>query len=139
MNIPEELLYTREHEWVKVEGQQARIGITDFAQHHLGDIVFVELPEIDTELEVSEELAVIESVKAVSPVYSAVAGTVTEANTELEEAPEKLNEEPYENWIAVVEMSNPDDLQALMNAADYEQFCIEEEERMQQEMDEEGN
>ncbi|MEN6463144.1 MAG: glycine cleavage system protein GcvH [Syntrophomonas sp.] len=139
MNILQELLYTREHEWVKVEGRQARIGITDFAQSHLGDIVFVELPELDTEIEAAGEIAVIESVKAVSPVYSAVTGTVAEANTELEEAPEKLNEEPYENWIAVVEMSNPDDLQTLLSAAEYEQFCLEEEQRMEQEMEQEGN
>jgi glycine cleavage system H protein len=139
MRIPEDLLYTKEHEWIKVEGQQARIGITDFAQYHLGDIVFVELPEIDTEVEAAGEVAVIESVKAVSPVYSAVAGTVAEVNTELEEAPERLNEEPYENWIAVVEMSNSDHLQTLLSPADYEQFCIEEEERMEQEMEQEGD
>lgn len=128
MRIPEDLLYTKEHEWVKVEGQKAWIGITDFAQHHLGDIVFVELPEIDTEVEVGGSVAVIESVKAVSSVYTAVAGTVAEANTELEEAPEKLNEEPYENWITVVAMSNPDDLKALLGPADYEQMCLEQEE-----------
>ncbi|MGI5912387.1 MAG: glycine cleavage system protein GcvH [Syntrophomonadaceae bacterium] len=139
MNIPDELLYTREHEWIKVEDQLAKIGITDFAQHHLGDIVFVELPELDSEVEASEEIAVIESVKAVSPVYSAVAGKVVEANTELEEAPEKLNEEPYENWIALVEISNPDDLQALLSPAEYEQFCLEEEQKMQQELEQEGN
>lgn len=138
MNIPEELLYTREHEWVRIEGQKVWIGITDFAQEHLGDIVFVELPELDTEVEAAGEIAVIESVKAVSSVYTAVAGMVAEANVELEEAPEKLNEEPYENWIAVVEMKNPDELQILLSAAEYEQFCIEEEERMQQEMEQEG-
>lgn len=139
MRIPDDLLYTREHEWVKVEGRQARIGITDFAQFHLGDIVFVELPELDTEVEAAGEIAVIESVKAVSPVYSAVAGTVAETNTELEDAPEKLNEEPYENWIAIVEMSSPDDLQTLLSPDDYEQFCIEEEQRMQEEMEQEGD
>lgn len=128
MRIPEDLLYTKEHEWVKVEGQKAWIGITDFAQHHLGDIVFVELPELDTEVQVGGSVAVIESVKAVSSVYSAAAGTVVEANTELEEAPEKLNEEPYENWITVIEMSNPDDLKGLLGAAEYEQFCREQEE-----------
>lgn len=128
MRIPEELLYTKDHEWVKVEGQKVWIGITDFAQEHLGDIVFVELPEVDTEVEAGTSVAVIESVKAVSSVYSAVAGTVAEANAELEEAPEKLNEEPYENWILAVEMSNPDGLQGLMNAAAYEQLCLQQEE-----------
>jgi glycine cleavage system H protein len=128
MRIPEELLYTKDHEWVKVEGQKVWIGITDFAQEHLGDIVFVELPEVDTEVEAGGSVAVIESVKAVSSVYSAVAGTVAEANAELEEAPEKLNEEPYENWILTVEMSNPDGLQGLMNAAAYEQLCLQQEE-----------
>ncbi|HCF72101.1 MAG TPA: glycine cleavage system protein GcvH [Syntrophomonas sp.] len=128
MRIPEELLYTKDHEWVKVEGQKVWIGITDFAQEHLGDIVFVELPEVDTEVEAGNSVAVIESVKAVSSVYSAVAGTVAEANAELEEAPEKLNEEPYENWILAVEMSNSDGLQGLMNAAAYEQLCLQQEE-----------
>ena len=128
MRIPEELLYTKDHEWVKVEGQKVWIGITDFAQEHLGDIVFVELPEVDTEVEAGNSVAVIQSVKAVSSVYSAVAGTVAEANAELEEAPEKLNEEPYENWILAVEMSNSDGLQGLMNAAAYEQLCLQQEE-----------
>lgn len=127
MRIPAELLYSRDHEWIKVEGQKAWIGITDYAQHHLGDIVFVELPEIDTEVEIGGSLAVIESVKAVSSVYSAVTGMVAEANEELEEAPEKLNEDPYESWVAVIEMSNPDELKNLLNAADYEKLCQEEE------------
>lgn len=133
MRIPQELLYTREHEWIKVEGQRAWIGITDYAQHNLGDIVFVELPELDTEVEAGGSIAVIESVKAVSSVYSAVAGTVVEANTELEEAPEKLNEEPYENWILVIEMTNSDDLKTLLSAAEYEQLCLEEEQVQAQE------
>jgi glycine cleavage system H protein len=127
MRIPQDLLYTKEHEWVKVESQRAIIGITDFAQHHLGDIVFVELPELDSQVEAGGSVAVIESVKAVSSVYSAAGGTVVEANTELEEAPEKLNEEPYENWIVAVEMNNPDDLSNLLNPADYEQLCLKEE------------
>jgi glycine cleavage system H protein len=128
MQVPEEFLYTKDHEWVKIEGERALIGITDFAQEHLGDIVFVELPELDTEVEAGGSVAVIESVKAVSSVYTAVDGKIVEVNTELEDAPEKLNEEPYENWIVVLEMNNPDDLKTLLDANEYEQWCASQEE-----------
>ncbi|HPF20913.1 MAG TPA: glycine cleavage system protein GcvH, partial [Syntrophomonas sp.] len=94
MNIPENLYYSNEHEWVRVEGENAYIGITDFAQEHLGDIVFVELPEPDTDVSAGEQVGVIESVKAVSSMFSPVSGTITEINEALEDTPELLNEDP---------------------------------------------
>jgi len=127
MNIPKDLLYTSEHEWIRVEGDQVYLGITDYAQHHLGDIVFVELPELDTEVVSGDSIAVVESVKAVSSVYSPVSGTVVENNEELEDSPELLNEDPYTNHIAVINISNPDELEDLMSPADYESFCAEQE------------
>lgn len=127
MNIPKNLLYTSEHEWIRVEGDQVYLGITDYAQHHLGDIVFVELPELDTEVVTGDSIAVVESVKAVSSVYSPVSGTVVENNEELEDSPELLNEDPYTNHIAVINISNPDELEDLMSPADYESFCAEQE------------
>jgi glycine cleavage system H protein len=127
MNIPKDLLYTSEHEWIKVDGNQVYLGITDYAQHHLGDIVFVELPELDTEVDTGDSIAVVESVKAVSSVYSPVSGTVVENNEELEDSPELLNEDPYTNHIAVINISNPDELEDLMSSADYEAFCAEQE------------
>ncbi|HBQ26086.1 MAG TPA: glycine cleavage system protein GcvH [Syntrophomonas sp.] len=127
MNIPKDLLYTSEHEWIRVDGDQVYLGITDYAQHHLGDIVFVELPELDTEVVTGDSIAVVESVKAVSSIYSPVSGTVMENNEELEDSPELLNEDPYTNHIAVINMSNPDELEDLMSPADYEAFCAEQE------------
>jgi len=127
MNIPKDLLYTSEHEWIRVDGDQVYLGITDYAQHHLGDIVFVELPEMDAEVISGDSIAVVESVKAVSSVYSPVSGTVVENNEELEDSPELLNEDPYTNHIAVINISNPDELEDLMSPAAYEAFCAEQE------------
>lgn len=127
MNIPKDLLYTSEHEWIRVDGDQVYLGITDYAQHHLGDIVFVELPELDTEVVNGDSIAVVESVKAVSSVYSPVSGTVVKNNEELEDSPELLNEDPYTNHIAVINISNPNELEHLMSPADYEAFCAEQE------------
>ena len=127
MNIPKDLLYTSEHEWIRVDGDRVYLGITDYAQHHLGDIVFVELPELDTEVVSGDSLAVVESVKAVSSVYSPVSGTVVENNEELEDSPELLNEDPYTNHIAVINIDNPDQLEDLMSPAAYEAFCAEQE------------
>ena len=127
MNIPKDLLYTSEHEWIRVNGDQVYLGITDYAQHHLGDIVFVELPELDTEVVSGDSLAVVESVKAVSSVYSPVSGTVVENNEELEDSPELLNEDPYTNHIAVISISKPDELEDLMSPEAYEAFCAEQE------------
>ncbi len=127
MNIPKDLLYTSEHEWIRVDGDQVYLGITDYAQHHLGDIVFVELPELDTEVVSGDSIAVVESVKAVSSVYSPVSGMVVENNEELEDSPELLNEDPYTNHIAVINISNPDELEDLMSPTAYEAFCAEQE------------
>ena len=127
MNIPKNLLYTSEHEWIRVDGDQVYLGITDFAQHHLGDIVFVELPELDAAVISGDSIAVVESVKAVSSVYSPVGGTVVENNEELEDSPELLNEDPYTNHIAVININNPDELEDLMSPAAYEAFCAEQE------------
>ncbi|MDD2586074.1 MAG: glycine cleavage system protein GcvH [Syntrophomonadaceae bacterium] len=127
MNIPKELLYTNDHEWLKVDGDKAYIGITDYAQHSMGDIVFVELPEVDTEIAVGESLVVIESVKAVSSVFSPISGTILEANEELEESPESLNEDPYTNYIVAITISNKEELKELLSADEYEKICKEEE------------
>ena len=127
MNIPEDLLYTTEHEWVRVEGDQAYRGITDFAQHNLGDIVYVELPELDEEVEAAAQVGVIESVKAVSSLFSPVGGTIIAINEELEDAPELLNEDPYLNHILIVRMNHPDDLDQLLTPAKYAVLCEEAE------------
>ena len=123
MNIPENLRYSKEHEWVRVEGQKAYIGITDFAQESLGDIVFVELPDVGKQIPAFGEAGVVESVKAVSPVYSPVAGTVVEVNDALEGGPESVNSAPYESWFFVLEMTDPTEAEALLDAAAYEKIC----------------
>lgn len=127
MKILDGLRYSREHEWVKVEGNKAYVGITDFAQHSLGDIVFVELPEIGAEFKSGETLGVVESVKAASDIYSPVSGTVVEINEDLADAPENINTEPYESWIAVLELDADSGIDELMDAEEYEKFCTEEE------------
>ena len=127
MNIPENMYYSTDHEWVRVEGEKAYIGITDFAQEHMGDIVFVELPEPDSEISAGEQVGVIESVKAVSSMFSPVSGTIIAINEALEDAPELLNEDPYENHILIVQMSDSGDLDALLTSAKYAQLCEEEE------------
>jgi glycine cleavage system H protein len=127
MNIPEELFYSNDHEWVRVEGDQAYIGITDFAQDHMGDIVYVELPELDAEVEAGEQVGVIESVKAVSSMFSPVGGKIVAINEELEDTPELLNEDPYKNFILVVLMNNPDELDQLLTPVKYAALCTEEE------------
>lgn len=127
MKIPEDLLYSREHEWIRIEGDIGSIGITDYAQHHLGDIVFVELPDLDLEVDQGDPLVVIESVKAVASIFSPAAGTVTAVNEELETSPELLNEDPYENWIARIEISAAGIRQDLMSAQDYAAFCQSQE------------
>ncbi|MDI9479773.1 MAG: glycine cleavage system protein GcvH [Syntrophomonadaceae bacterium] len=126
MKVPQELKYTNEHEWIKVEGNRAILGITDYAQHNLGDIVFVEIPELDAQVSSGDEVAVIESVKTVSSVYTPVSGTIVEINEALEENPELLNQEPYEQFIGIIEMDDPSSLDNLMTAEEYEQFCQEQ-------------
>ncbi len=128
MEIKENYYYSEDHEWVRVEGDLAYIGITDYAQHHLGDIVFVELPEIDSEFAAGDTIGVIESVKAVADMHTPVSGTITGVNEALENEPETLNKDPYGQHIAVLKMSNPDELNNLMNAEQYAEFCEKAEE-----------
>ena len=121
--VIEGLLYSESHEWVKVEGDIAIIGITDFAQHAMGDLSYVDMPEVDDELSQGEEFGAVESVKAASDLYSPVSGTVVEINDALEDAPELLNEDAFENWIIKVQMSDEAELESLMDAAAYQALC----------------
>jgi glycine cleavage system H protein len=121
-----DLKYTKDHEWVKVEGKLARVGITDHAQTELTEIVFVELPAADKEVKVGDVLGNVESVKTVSEVFSPVSGIVRDSNGKLVDSPELLNKDPYgQGWVAVVEMSNPAELSALMSADDYKKLLGE--------------
>ena len=121
MSIPADLRYTAEHEWVKQEDGKIRIGITDFAQKELGDIVFVELPEIGDELTRNEPFGSVESVKTVSELYAPISGTVVEVNEELADNPEYVNESPYEKaWMILVEPSEASEYEELMDAGQYE-------------------
>jgi glycine cleavage system H protein len=120
MNVPEELRYSAEHEWVRVEGASATIGITDFAQDSLGDIVFVQLPDVGTDVIAGAGITEIESTKSVSDIYAPVTGTVTAVNEALEDQPELVNQDPYgAGWIMTIECSTPDELAALLDAAAY--------------------
>lgn len=127
MKVAKDLLYSNDHEWVKVEGDQAFIGISDFAQNQLGDIVYVELPEIDDELEKEDSFSAIESVKAAADVYMPVGGTVVEANEALLDDPALINSDPYDNWIIKVTLSDKAELDELMTSEEYENFIAEEE------------
>jgi glycine cleavage system H protein len=127
MKSLKELLYTSEHEWVRVEGEKAYIGITDFAQKALGSIVFVELPEEDSEFNSGDSFGTIESVKAASDVYIPLDGKVVEVNENIVDDPALLNQEPYENWMICIEISNKSQLDGLMNAEDYEKYSNKEE------------
>lgn len=128
MNLPSELRYSEEHEWVKEEGgNKVRIGITDFAQDELGDIVFVELPEVGDELEADSPFGSVESVKTVSELYAPVSGKVLEVNEDLEDSPEKVNESAYEDgWMIVVELSDSSDMEKLMDADKYKAMVSED-------------
>ena len=127
---PDDIKYHREHTWVRTEGKQATIGITDYAQQQMGDIVYVDLPEAETEIDADSELSEIESTKATSPVVSPVSGTVLEVNEDLADSPEIINEDPYGNgWLAVLDMSDPSELNDLMTKSEYEKFLKEEEEK----------
>jgi glycine cleavage system H protein len=120
---PENFRYTKEHEWVLVEGDSATIGITDHAQHELGDIVYVDLPKVGAHLEQGKSLGSVESVKAVSDVYAPLSGVVTEVNAILAEEPEKLNEDPHgAAWLIKLKLSNPAEVQNLMTVADYQTY-----------------
>ena len=120
MTIPDDLLYTESHEWIKREGENIRVGITDHAQSELTDVVYVELPKLERQVNAKEPIAVVESVKAASDIYSPVKGTVLEANKALEADPGLINREPYaQGWIFVLKIENPDDLKNLKDVAAY--------------------
>ena len=121
--VIEGLYYSESHEYVRVEGDFGYIGITDFAQHALGNVVYVDLPEVDDEVEAGEEFGAVESVKAASDIISPVSGTIVEVNEALDDQPELLNQDAFENWIIKVELSDKAELVSLMDAAAYEAFC----------------
>lgn len=122
MPYPKDYRYTKEHEWVKLEGEKARIGITDHAQHELGDVVYVELPKVGRKVKQMEEFATVESVKAVSPIYAPVSGEIVAVNSELENKPELINQSPHDQgWIALLALSDPKELENLLTAEQYEQ------------------
>lgn len=124
--VIEGLFYSESHEYVKVEGDFAYVGITDYAQHALGNVVYVDMPEVDDEVEADEDFGAVESVKAASDLISPISGTVVEVNEALEDKPELLNEDAFENWIMKVQMSDKSELDALMDAAAYEELCSKE-------------
>lgn len=124
--VIEGLFYSESHEYVKVEDDFAYVGITDYAQHALGNVVYVDMPEVDDEVEADEDFGAVESVKAASDLISPVSGTVVEVNEALEDKPELLNEDAFENWIMKVQMSDKSELDALMDAAAYEELCSKE-------------
>jgi glycine cleavage system H protein len=122
-NVPADLRYTKEHEWAKLEGDKARVGITAFAQEQLGDVVFVELPKVGTKVTAMKTFGVVESVKAVSDLFAPLSGEVVEANSELVKKPETVNSDPYgQGWMIVIKLGNPKEMDGLMSAADYEKL-----------------
>jgi len=127
VDFPEALRYSKEHEWLAVDGSRARVGITDFAQDALGDVVFVQLPEVGATVSAAATVAEVESTKSVSDIYAPVGGSVVEVNESLHDAPEQLNTDPYgAGWIFVLEMSDPAEADALMDAAAYRQLVEEQ-------------
>ncbi len=126
MEYPEKYRYTREHEWIAVEGDQGTVGITDHAQETLGDIVFVEVPSVGTQVEKSQVFGSVESVKAVSDLYAPVSGEIAAVNEELTTAPEKINADAHSAWIMRVTLSDPAEIESLLTAADYQRFVAEE-------------
>jgi len=122
-NVPADLRYTKEHEWAKLEGDKARVGITAFAQEQLGDVVFVELPKVGAKVTAMKAFGVVESVKAVSDLFAPLSGEVVEANSELVKKPETVNSDPYgQGWMIVIKPVNPKEMDGLMSAADYEKL-----------------
>jgi glycine cleavage system H protein len=127
VTIPADLRYTSDHEWVRVEGSSARIGITDFAQSALGDVVFVDLPDVGTELAAGDRLGEVESTKSVSEIYAPLAGRVAEVNSALGETPETLNRDPYgEGWICVIAVADPGAANDLLDAGAYESLTAQD-------------
>ena len=124
--IPEELLYTREHEWIRLEGSKGEVGITAYAQQSLGDIVYVELPSTEDEIDIGDEFGTIESVKAVSSLFMPATGRILEVNTALKERPELINEDCYdEGWLVRISLDNPEDQEDMMDAEAYQEFLEE--------------
>jgi glycine cleavage system H protein len=126
MSYPASYRYTREHEWIELTGSIGAVGITDYAQNSLGDIVYVDVPKVGDAVTANETFGSVESVKAVSDLYSPVTGTVTAVNEELKNAPDKINEKPHETWIIKVEVADPAAVAKLLDAAAYEAFIAEE-------------
>ena len=126
MKVEKGLLYSEDHEWVKVEGDVAVLGLSDYAQENLGDIVYVELPDVDDELEKDEAFSAVESVKAASDIYSPLTGKVVGINEDLEDDPALLNSDPFGSWIVKIEISDKAELDELMNSEEYEKFTEEE-------------
>ncbi|MEM9201071.1 MAG: glycine cleavage system protein GcvH [Actinomycetota bacterium] len=123
MNVPESLRYSKEHEWVRVDGDRAVIGITDYAQDALGDVVYVDPPEVGSDLSAGDSFGEVESTKSVSELYAPISGSVASVNSDLEGEPEKLNADPYgEGWICTVTMSDPSELDGLLDAEAYQTF-----------------
>ncbi len=124
---PEEFLYTKDHEWILVQGQKATVGITDFAQHELGDVVYVDLPEVGDTFEAGEPFGSVESVKAVSEVFCPVGGEVEEVNSKLEDSPELINESPHQKaWMIKIQLSNLEEVKELLSAEEYEEYVQEQ-------------
>ncbi|HTN78248.1 MAG TPA: glycine cleavage system protein GcvH [Acidimicrobiales bacterium] len=120
MNVPEDLRYSADHEWVRVEGERARIGITDYAQDALGDVVYVQVPGVGSAVKAGDSFSEVESTKSVSDIYAPLSGTIVDVNTDLGDAPQRVNEDPYgEGWLCVIEMSDPSEVDALLDAAGY--------------------
>ena len=133
MEVLKELRYSKEHEWVAVEDGIAWIGITDYAQEQLGDVVYVELPDVDTSVQKDEPFGVVESVKAVSDIFSPISGTIVQVNVDLQSSPEMVNDDPYgDAWMIRIQISEPEELQDLMDAEEYLAF-VEQEQAEQQE------
>ncbi|HEY6190605.1 MAG TPA: glycine cleavage system protein GcvH [Pyrinomonadaceae bacterium] len=128
-NVPEDLHYSKDHEWIRVEGDTGIVGITDHAQNSLGDVVYVELPKVGDSVTAHEAFGSVESVKAVSEIFTPVSGQVTEVNESLQDDPEKVNNDPYgEGWMVRIKMSNPGEVDGLLSAAEYEDFTKAESE-----------
>jgi glycine cleavage system H protein len=126
MAYPTDRKYTKEHEWIQSSGSSATIGITDYAQNSLGDIVFVDLPKVGAELTAGKTFGTVESVKAVSDLFSPASGTVTETNPDLATSPEKVNKDPHGSWMVKITLKNASELDSLLSPADYEKFAAEE-------------
>ena len=126
---PEDYLYSKDHEWILVKDNVGTIGITDYAQHELGDVVYVDLPEVGDTFEASEPFGSVESVKAVSEIFCPVGGEVTEVNSKLEESPEWINESPHQKaWMVKIRLTNPEELKEMLSAEEYEEYLQEQEE-----------